>query len=164
MSHWAEKLYEDFHKYPHKRIDELDPSFYIPEVATCVGPALYVLYRSSKLEPFTYAVPENGSEDYIHEHKNGVKVYVVDSDEGPERKVPQKIQNVSKMAFLGKCLGFGYIDEDGDEVEATAKGKVELCAVPYRGGHALIVIENRSHVVALIWGGKLRVEPRGIVG
>jgi len=128
-----------------------------------VGPALYVLYRSSKLDPFTYAVPDKPT-DYIHEHKNGVKVYVVNDSDGPERKVPQKIQNIQKMAFLGKCLGFGYVDEDGDEVEATASGKVELCAVPYRKGHALIVLENRRKVLALIWGGKLRVEPRGIVG
>jgi hypothetical protein len=159
----AEKLYEEFHKYASTRIDEMHSSFHVPDYATCVGPALYVLYRSSKLDPFTYAVPDKPI-DYIHEHKNGVKIYVVNSEDGPDRKVPLKIQNVQKMTFLGKCLGFGYIDEEGDEVEVSASGKVELCAVPYRQGHALIVVEGRRKVLALVWGGKLRVEPRGIVG
>ena len=161
MTRKAEKLYEEFHKYSPTRVDEMHSSFFIPEVSTCVGPALYVLYRSAKLDPFTYAKP-NGPIDYIHEHKEGVKVYLPGSDAGPEKKVPQRICGVSKLTFLGKCLGFGYTDEDGDEVEATCKGQVELCTTP--SGKALLVIEGRREVLALIWGGKLQVKPQGIVG
>jgi hypothetical protein len=162
MTRKAEKLYEDFHKYPATRIDEMHRSFFIPETAACVGPALYVLYRSSKLDPFTYAEPEGGSIDYIHEHKKGVKVYLPDSDWGPDRKVPKRIHESNKLTFLGECLGFGYIDDDGDEVEATCRGKVELCSTP--SGKALLVVENRKEVLALIWGGTLGVKPQGIVG
>lgn len=162
MRHNAEKLFEDFHKYPSTKIDEMPSSFYIPEHVAFAGPALFVLYRSKKFDPLTYAKP-SGPIDYIHEHKAGVKAYVVKGD-GPERKVPKQIHSAGKLTFLGKCLGFGFVDEDGDEVEASCTGKVELCAVPYRKGHALLAIENRRKVLALIWGGKLRVEPRGIVG
>lgn len=162
MTRKAEKLYQEFHKYEPSRVDALHGSFYIPEAATCVGPALYVLYKSSKLDPFTYAEPEGGSIDYIHEHKKSVNVYLPGSDAGPTRKVPQRICGVSELTFLGKCLGFGYTDEDGDEVEATCSGKIELCAIP--SGKALLVIENRRKVLALIWGGTLGVKPQGIVG
>lgn len=162
MTRKAQKLYEDFHKYPATRVDELHRSFYIPEVSTCVGPALYVLYKSAKLDPFTYAKPDGGTTDYIHEHKKGVKVYLPGSEFGPERKVPQRICGAGELTFLGKCLGFGYTDEDGDEVEATCKGKVDLCSIP--SGKALIVIEDRRSVLALIWGGTLGVKPQGIVG
>jgi hypothetical protein len=162
MSRKAEKLYEEFHKFSPTRIDEMHRSFYIPEVSTCVGPALHVLYRSDKLDPLTYAKPTNGTDDYIHEHKKGVKVYMPGSGDGPERKVPQRVCGVSKLTFLGKCLGFGYTDEEGDEVEATCTGKVELCTTP--DGRALLVIEGRRKVLALIWGGGLKVKPQGIVG
>jgi hypothetical protein len=125
-----------------------------------MGPALYVLYRSAKLDPLTYAKPKKPI-DYIHKHKAGVKVYRVDTDDGPERVVPQYIHSPTALVLLGKCLGFGYTDYDGDDVDAECKGP-ELFSIP--SGKALLVIEKRRKVVALIWGGKLRVEPRGIVG
>jgi hypothetical protein len=157
----AGNLYRDFHKYDPKSIGQFPASFSIPKTATCVGPAIHVLYRSSKFDPITYAKPAS-SIDYIHEHKKGVKVYIIGSDEGPERKVPQRIHAVDGLVSLGKCLGFAYVDQEGDQVDAECTGKVELYSVP--SGTALLVIENKRKVLALIWGGKLRVEPRGIVG
>jgi hypothetical protein len=159
--HQAEKLFEEFHKYPPTKIGEFHSSFYIPEQATFVGPALFVLYRSSKNDPVTYLKPAKPI-DYIHEHKSGVKVYVTDSEGGSERKVPQRIHNVGELTYLGKCLGFAYIDDEDEEVEAECTGKVELYTIP--SGKALLVVENKKKVLALIWGGKLNVEPRGIVG
>jgi hypothetical protein len=162
MSSRAGKLYEEFHKYPPKEIGEFPPSFSIPRSAICVGSALYVLYRSSKKDPITYLKP-SAPINYIHEHKARVKVYLVGSQEGPERKVPQRIHSVDELTHLGKCLGFGYTNWDGEDVEAECTGKIDLYAVP-PSGKGLLVIENKRKVLALIWGGELRVEPRGIVG
>jgi hypothetical protein len=156
----AEKLYVDFHKYEAKKIGEFPSGFYIPGFATFVGPAVHVLYRSSKYDPVTYMKPDRPI-DYIHEHGPGVKICIVDDDDGPERKVPQYIQNVGSLTLLGKCLGFAYVDEDGDVVDATCTS-CELYAIP--SGKALLVVEKKKKVLVLIWGGKLNVEPRGIVG
>jgi hypothetical protein len=162
MSSPAGKLYEEFHKYSPQEIGEFHSSFFIPELIPCVGPALFVLYRSSKKDPITYVKPDKPV-NYIHEHKDRVKVYIVGSEEGPERKVPQRICAVDELAYMGKCLGFGYTDWDGEDVEAECTGKIDLYAVPPLG-KGLIVVENKRRVLAMIWGGKLRVEPRGIVG
>lgn len=159
MSRKAEKLYEDFHKYNPKSVGQFPNSFKIPTDATLAGPALFVLYRSSKYDPLTYEKPSKPI-NYIHKHKKGVKVYLIGGD-GPDRAVPKYIHSTDTLVLLGKCLGFAY-EEDGDEVEATCSGGVELYAIP--SGKALLVVENKRRVSALIWGGKLRVEPRGIVG
>jgi len=156
----AIKLYEDFHKYPPTKIGDFPDSFFIPEQATFVGPALYVLYRSAKCDPITYIKPDK-PENYIHEHKSGVKICIVDSDDGPEKKIPQYVHRVDGLTFLGKCLGFGFIDHDGDDIEAKCTSS-ELYAIP--SGKALLVVEKKKKVTAIIWGGKLNVEPRGIVG
>ena len=157
----AIKLYEDFHKFGPREIGEFKPSFYIPEEAVYVGNGVDVMYRSDKLDPLTLA--DEGHIDYIHEHKPGVKVYRVDARaDGPVRKVPKRIHGVTSLVFLGKCLGFTYDDHHGDEVEAQVANPLpELYATP--DGRALLVIERKQRVVALIWGGKLNVEPRGIV-
>lgn len=160
MTHKAEKLFADFHKYEAKDKGQFPPSFSIPDYAALMGPALYVLYRSAKCDPVTYIKPDKAI-DYIHEHGAGVKVYRLDSDDGPERMVPKYVRSVDTLILLGKCLGFSYLDNDGDEVEATCTS-CELYAIP--SGKALLVVEKKRNVLALIWGGKLRVEPRGIVG
>lgn len=160
MSRKAEKLYEEFHKYGPREIGQFPTSFSIPEEAVFVGPALYVLYRSAKCDPLTYAKPSKPI-NYIHEHKQGVKVYIIGSDEGVERRVPKYIHSVDTLTLLGKCLGFGYTDLDDCEVEATCTSS-ELYSIP--SGKALLVIEKKKKVTAMIWGGALNVEPRGIVG
>lgn len=158
----ALKQYEDFHKYDAKNVGEFPSSFSIPESALLAGRAEHVLYRSSKYDPVTYEKPKKPI-DYIHEHKDGVKVYRCDRGfNGPERTVPKYICEAEVLVKLGKCLGFAYEDENGDIVEAECTGNIDLYAIP--SGKALLVIENKKKVLALIWGGKLRVEPRGIVG
>ena len=155
----AEKLFEDFHKYNPHEIKQFPASFYIPEQAPFVGPALYVLYRSAKCDPITHLKPDKPI-NYIHEHGQGVKVYLL-GDEGPVRNVPKYIHGIDTLTLLGKCLGFGYTDHEGFDVEATCTSS-ELYSIP--SGKALLVIEKKKQVTAMIWGGKLNVEPRGIVG
>ena len=157
----ATKLYADFHKFPPRDIGKFNPSFYIPKEATYVGDGIDVMYRSDKLEPITHI--DEGFIDYIHEHKNGVKVYRTDAKaDGDTRKVPKWIWNVQQLVFLGKSLGFTYQDHDGEEIDAEVFPPLpDLYATP--NGKALLVIERKQKVVALIWGGKLDVKPRGIV-
>jgi len=157
----ARKLYEDFHKFPPKKVGEFNPSFEIPREATFVGDAVDVMYRSDKLEPMTHI--DEGWIDYIHEHKSGVKVYRTDQKaDGPTRKVPKWIWGTKQLVRLGDSLGFTYRDHDGYEVEAGVREPLpELYATP--NGKALLIVERKRKVVALIWGGKLDVEPRGIV-
>ena len=160
MSKRAVQLYTDFHRYNPKEVGKFPASFFIPEQATLAGPALFVLYRSGKCDPVTHEKPKKPI-NYIHEHDKGVKVYIVDG-EGPERVVPKYIHSVGELVLLGECVGFGYTDECGDDVEAECSVDIELYAIP--SGKGLIVVEKKRKVRALIWGGKLRVEPRGIVG
>lgn len=157
----AIKLYEDFHKFEPRDIGEFSSSFYIPEEAIYVGEAKDVMYRSDKLNPST--LENEGMINYIHDHKKGVKVYRVDKDaDGPTRSVPKRVWGVTELVRLGECLGFTYRDHSGEEVEAvTRKPRPDLYATP--DGRALLVIEGKRKVVALIWGGNLNVEPRGIV-
>ena len=158
MTRKAEKLFADFHKYDAKKIGEFHSSFEIPDAATLAGPALFVLYRSAKCDPLTYAKPSKPI-DYIHEPKPGVKVCVIEDE--PDTIVPKYIHSVGTLTLLGKCLGFAYLDEDGEEIEAKCTS-CELYSIP--SGKALLIVEKKKKVLALIWGGKLDVEPRGIVG
>lgn len=160
MTKRAEQLFADFHKYEASRIEAFPASFSIPDAANLAGPAVHVLYRSAKCDPITYIKPD-AAIDYIHEHKTGVRVYRLDSDDGVERSVPKYIHGVTTLVKLGKCLGFAYIDGGGDVIEATCTN-CDLYAIP--SGKALLVVEKKRNVLALIWGGKLDVEPRGIVG
>lgn len=155
----AEKLYSDFHKYDPECIEELPGEFVLPTKCTFLGPALYVLYQSSKKDPITYEIP-NAPQNYIHEHKAGVGAYVPNAG---HKKVPKYIHGCTHLVYLGKSLGFGYIDKNESEVIIKHDPrKTELYAIP--SGKALLIADRRTSVSALIWGGSLNVEPRGIVG
>jgi hypothetical protein len=166
----AEALYEHFHKYGPKSRTRAPSSFRIPTSMYLAGKGEYVLYSSPKFDPITYAKPD-GPLNYIHEHDSrGVNVYLRDNQEGgPSKKVPRAIANAQELTCLGRCIGFAY-DSGGEEVLVECDPKiVEWYAVPnpssqYPKGHALLAIESKRRVLAMVWGGKLRVEPRGIVG
>ncbi|MDP2607317.1 MAG: hypothetical protein Q8S00_32670 [Deltaproteobacteria bacterium] len=157
----AVKLYEGFHKYEPRSIGEFPTSFFVPQEAVWVGLAKNVMYRSEKLDPLTYE--DEGAIDYIHEHGANVKAYRIDGDaEGPIRTVPKWIWGVQELVCLGQCLGFEYIDHDSKKCEGVVqKPFPDLYTTP--DGRALLVIQGRKTVLALLWGGKLNVEPRGIV-
>ena len=157
----ASELYTGFHKFNPRDVGGFPSSFTIPDEAVFVGGGVDVMYRSDKLEPITHV--DEGVIDYIHEHKKGVKVYRTDTKaDGPVRRVPKWIWGCKQLVCLGESLGFTYRDHDGFEIEAgVAPPLPELYATP--NGKALLIIERKRKVVALIWGGKLGVEPRGIV-
>lgn len=155
--------YIEFHQFEPDEIGAFDPSFRIPKTVYLAGDAVHVLYRSDKLNPMTGR--DEGVIDYIHEHEKGVKVYRTDrASGGKPKKVPLYITRVETLTRLGRCLGFAYRDNGtGFDVEATpSRGRCELYTIP--SGKALIVVERRAKAVALVWGGQLGVEWRGIVG
>ena len=158
----AERKYVEFHSQQPVKIGEFHKTFKIPQSARIAGDAVNVLYSSDKLNPETGK--DEGWIDYIHDHKEGVAVYRTDAHfSGRTRKVPKWIWGVDELTWLGHCLGFAYNDESGKEVQAQADAPLpELFTIP--SGRALIVVQSKSHVLAMIWGGKLGVERRGIVG
>lgn len=157
----AIQMYETFHSYEPRRIGRFPRAFSIPDEVTLAGDALYVLYRSGKVDPATGRKPSKPV-DYIHKHDAGVKIYRPDLEAGRPRAVPQWILRNEALVLLGDCLGFAYRDRSGEEIEAQPDGAYpELYTVP--NGKALLVIEGKRSVVAMLWGGKLGVESRGIV-
>lgn len=156
----AEKLYREFHQNEPRRVGSFGPSFRIPARARAAGDALEVLYRSDKRDPATGRQPRKPV-DYIHEHDPGVRVYRTDGM--PDTDVPEYIAKATELVLLGECLGFAYHDEESDqEVEAQVRTPYpELYAVP--SGKGLLVVQSKRSVLAVIWGGRLGVEARGIV-
>ena len=160
----AIKMYEGFHQHEPEKIGSFHRDLVIPERAVHAGKAIYVLYRSDKLNP------ENGKDegwiDYIHEHSHGVYAYRTDAQarrSGEAEPVPHWLRNATELVWLGDCQGFAYKDDEtGKKVEAKAKRPLpELYTIP--SGKALLVIQSKRYLLALFWGGRLGVEPRGIV-
>lgn len=152
----AIEKYEEFQDRDYHRVGDFR-TVTIPSSVQDIGEAKWVLYSSKKWT----GKPAN----YIHDHDSGVRL-CRPIPGGQRRQVPQWLRDVQTVAFLGDCLGLGYEDQDGDEGEAKVTR-------PYPGlyctpnGEALLVIEGRGtdrpKLVALIWGGSLGVEDRGIV-
>lgn len=157
----AVAIYEGFHRFAPRKVGEFHPSFKLPSRVNKQGPAVDVLYRSNKVDPETLKKPRR-SIDYIHEHDSrGVHTYL---PRGPGEvvEVPAWIRNASALAKLGDCLGFKF-KRDGQVIEAKGKKPLpELYCTS--NGKCLIVVQDKRDVIALVWGGKLDVEPRGIVG
>lgn len=161
----AISMYRGFHQKEPTKIGAFHPDLEIPDTAICVGDAVHVLYKSDKLNPETSE--DEGWIDYIHEHDGGVMVYRCDraaASEGDPVKVPAWIRQAAEggLVCLGFCQGFSYRDDDGHE--RKAKGKAPLPELyTLKSGKALLVIQGKRTLLALIWGGRLGVEPRGIV-
>ncbi len=158
----AVSKYRAFHQQEPRKVGDFHPDLAIPDQAICVGPAVHVLYRSDKLNPTTGE--DEGWIDYIHDHGAGVKVYRTDrSADGALVTVPAALRRATELYWLGDCLGFAYKDlETGKKVEAKGTSPLpELYATT--SGRALLVIQGKRRLLAMIWGGKLGVEPRGIV-
>lgn len=158
----ALRMFRGFHKREPREFGKFPPSFSIPKEVPLAGPARHVLYRSDKLNPTTEI--DEGVIDYIHEHEKSVNIYRCDRGfDGPIRKVPKFILDAPGLVRLGECLGFAYVDEYGQDMEAkTTRPLPYLYCIP--SGRALVVVSrSRPRVEALFWGGRLGVEPRGIV-
>lgn len=158
----ALRMYRGFHQLEPKKLGDFHPDLVIPDVCVCVGDALHVLYRSDKLNPETGE--DEGMIDYIHEHGRGVRIYRCDNGaEGEITTVPAWIRNTKELVKLGDCNGFAYADiAGGKKRRANATPPYpELYTTP--SGKCLLVIQSKKRLLALIWGGRLGVEPRGIV-
>lgn len=159
VSEDAVEMYKTFHRNDPKWVGQFDPSFVIPTRVRQLGEARFVLYRSDKVDPETLKKPRKPV-DYIHDHEGGVSAY--DTRGRLDTEVPTFITDTTALVLLGACLGFGWSDDDVEaEAEVTAP-LPELYTIP--AGTALLVVEDKRHVAAIIWGGALGVEGRGIVG
>ena len=157
----ASHLYEAFHRYKPRKIGAFNPSFVVPPHVFKQGKAIDVLYRSSKVDPETLKKPRKPV-DYIHEHDPGVFTYLPEG-EGDRIETPSWIRDIDALVLLGKCLGFKFKDPDGKVVGAEGREPLpELYTT--ENGKALFVIQGKHQLIAIIWGGGLNVEPRGIVG
>jgi hypothetical protein len=153
----AREKYEEFHRHKPKKIWE--GKSIIPAKVRLLGKAKAVLYRSDKNDPDTGRAVKKPI-NYIHDHDAGVKAYT--PAVGGDVDVPSFIKDVEAVVVLGKCLGFDF-EDDGRTREAKGiRPYPDLCATPC--GKALLVIQDRREVLAIIWGGGLGVEARGIVG
>ncbi len=157
----ARHLYEAFHRYEPRKIGEFHPDFVIPNRAFKQGKAIDVLYRSSKVDPETLKKPRKPV-DYIHEHDPGVFTYLPDGA-GKDVATPAWIRDADALVLLGQCLGFKFDGPNGKVVSAEGREPLpELYTT--ENGKALFVIQGKRQLIAIIWGGGLNVEPRGIVG
>jgi hypothetical protein len=157
----AEKLFTEFHQFEPVDIGNFHPSFRIPRYANYVGEAKKMLYASDKLNPETSE--DEGWIHYFHDHTGGVRLYLTGNVGGEIRAIPPWIYRARALARLGDCEGFEYIDFDGELVEAEGtKPLPEWYAVP--SGKALLIVQSKRSVIAILWGGKLDVEERGVVG
>jgi len=156
--------YVEFHRFEPKRIGEFARSFAIPQRVYRAGSAKWVIYQSAKVDPSTLRKPRRPV-NYIHEHDAGVVAYLTrasDAD-GDGTDVPQRFRDVDALARLGHCLGFCFEDADGVQHEAKGSRPLpDLYATP--DGKCLLVIQSRSKVLAMMWGGGLGVFARGIDG
>lgn len=154
MAEDAVLKYEEFTSFEPDDIGYFSRALTIPRYVALVGEAKWVMYRSNKWEKKFH--------DYIHEHEGDVGCYRVGAA-GERTKVPDWVCDTKAFTKLGDCLGFRYIDHDGYPVDAEARKPLpELYCTP--SGECLLVIEDKSRVVAMMWGGALRVEDVGIVG
>ena len=154
-------IYEGFNRFAPRKVGEFHPSFKLPSRVNKQGASVDVIYRSDKTDPETLKKPRKPL-DYIHEHDSkGVMTYL---PRGPGETVetPHWIRDAQALSKLGDCLGFKF-KRDGKIIEAVGKAPLpELYCTA--NGKALIIVQDKRDVLALVWGGKLDVEPRGIVG
>lgn len=152
--------YKEFWQKEPTKVGDFPKTFKIPKSVELLGPGKHVLYSSLKKDPETLKNPRTPL-DYIHEHDAGVHIY--DATRSGDVKVPEFITHAQALVCLGECIGFAFVDGDDEFIEAEATDPLPdlYCTVD---GRALLVIQSRRKVLAMIWGGGLGVEARGIVG
>lgn len=155
----AVEMFRRFHRFEPRKIGDFARGFSIPQRVNECGIATFVTYRSDKVDPATLRRPRKPV-DYIHEHDAGVKLYLA-SDAG-QVETPSWLASVQALSLIGLCTGAGYM-VDGEKLETeSTRPYPELYTIP--SGKALVVVQGKAKVVAMMWGGGLGVEGRGIVG
>lgn len=167
----GEAKYEEFHRYPPKKIGEFGKGFELPKEMRLGGKALSVAYESKKVDPATLVRPRKPV-SYLHEHDTaGVTTYLAAGSKivvGTARKVvrvPDEFRKVETLVKLGEFLFLTFENDDGDEVELQGThtpSLPELYAIP--SGKCLYVIDGKRKVIAATWGGGLTVRAAGIDG
>lgn len=158
--------FREFNRFDPRWVGEFGVEMQIPASMRRLGDAKAVMYRSGKVDPETMRKPRR-PQNYIHEHDAGVEACVVvggglDLPEHEVIEVPGWLLEVDSLVLLGDCLGFSFDAGDG-EVEVIGDSPLpELYCTPC--GKALVVVQDKTRLEALIWGGALGVEGRGIVG
>jgi len=154
------EMYEGFNGFEPREI--IVSNLTIPSLVYYGGPAVNVMYRSDKRDPSNGRLPKKPV-DYIHEHEKGVGVYLASPlSGGRAHNTPMFIKNAKELVLLGESLGLVYVNDEGDQIEGVVKKPYpKLYTLP--SGKALFVVQGESKVLAIIWGGRLGVEPRGIV-
>lgn len=159
----AVEKYVEFHRYDPKWIID-GGGFRIPETMYRAGRALYVNYRSAKVDPETMRRPSHPV-NYTHDHDDGVVTYLASAKQadGSRVSVPTQFRAVEALTRLGYCLGFSFRDAAGNDIVAEGSNPLpDLYTTP--DGTCLLVIQGRRNVLAMMWGGKLGVFGRGIDG
>jgi hypothetical protein len=148
------KKYLEFHDMEPKTTGPLSMSK-LPETVYYVGKMKWTAYASKKWE--------GKSNNYIHDHDEGVRIYMPQAASGGVRAVrlPQWLARVRTFVKLGRCIGLGFINHRGDECESQGDSGSELYCTP--NGRALLVVQDKRRLEAIVWGGKLDVQAVGIV-
>ncbi len=166
MKNDAVEKYREFHRLEPNEVGAFDRDFVIPKAVRVMGAARAVYYRSRKVDPETLKRPRRPV-NYVHQHEDGVMAYAtiggpLDLPDSDVVSVPGWLVEVDHLVLLGECLGLIFEDDQG-EIEVGVDDPLPmLYTIP--SGKALLVVEGKHRVVALVWGGDLGVEGRGIVG
>lgn len=157
----AEETWRAFHKRPNpdwtKSLTLASP---FPKEWSLVGRCVTSYYSSDKWQK-----DRTFFERYYHDHNKKTQIWMPKGSRvvklfgaPPSKDVAQPIR---AGAILGYVLGFDIVDPDGQKGKLTPDpGSLLLCGPKKR---RLYVLENKK-IVALIWGPKLKVVARGVVG
>lgn len=143
----AADMYREFNDLDPKKVKTLKA---MPTRVRYGGRVHCTMYASKKWG--------EGLHNYKHDHDSGVKIYF--SGGAGDTAVPASIVNVGALAKMGRVIGIEFTDPNDEDCEYIGSSKHELYCTP--NGRALVVVVN-GRVDALIWGGKMHVEARGIV-
>lgn len=141
------EAYVKFHGVEPSSMDE--GVLWVPGPMVFLGPCLDIGYKPPKRS-------EKGQHNYVHDHKDGVKVYcrpnAAPNDAEPSlhyKKFPPEIW------ALGYNIGFSYCDRfDGEEYEVKGSSRKKLCTDA--SGKKLYVVDGEG-ILFLVKGGELQV-------
>lgn len=152
----ATTRYQTFHDKDPRRIVRLDVSHKLPSSVDVIGDCLSVMYRTDKWY-------DDGEDvEYKHVHDQGVKVYEPHGVQKFARSAKLPVERPKAIVLLGKHLGFFVKrDDDGETYECNPRKTYLFCSP---SGNMLLIYSPRDGFLALMAGGRLRVEKDGIDG
>ena len=147
------RAYETFNSEDFNRASAFKREVRVPATMPLCGPMVAMMYRSKKWD---------GPHDYIHHSGPDVVICQVGFD-GPPRTIPASVRNVETVAEIGeRAIGYQYRDAAGVEHErALPSGTRWFWSERSRAFYA---IKTYSTLVAVAFGGRMKVTRRGVVG